>query len=287
MTERLFMVNVRAAPNLDAWRPPVAPPTHSPRLADRVALVIVASALLSAIPEIFGLAACLEIVGRSVLGGVIIVPDDLPRAVRANLLRWAKRHPLDTISGPRPWSVLTLSEFFEPYSGLFARRAYSGASWCIGADLGRVFGLAAEHWGGRHGPNVDSWVVWLPGWGRQHADGRWMRRTPHRPPLWMTARRVGWQVEFAPCGKDQAGQPAGKRVGGRVWRGAFIDVMSLAYALDADRGASFAEHCANFGLDAIELPLAVTPDAAGAARMTEAVTAVHALVFALDAEAAR
>jgi hypothetical protein len=222
-----------------------------------------------------------------VLGGGIIVPDELPKTAKSNLRRWAKRHPLGTTGGPRPWSVLALDEFYEPYSGLFARRAYSGAGWCIGADLGRVFGLAAEHWGGRLGTHADSWQVWLPGWGREHAHGRWMRRSPHRPPLWMTARRVGWQIEFAPCGKDQSGNPAGKRVDGRIWRGAFIDVMSLAYALDADRGATFAEHAANFRLGAVELPLTVTIDAVGANEMAESVTGVHALVVALDAEASR
>src|SRR5271166_1167523 len=279
------VVNLRAAPNFDLWRPPVRPPAHALRLGDRVGLVVTAAAARGAMPESFGLGAYLLVTGLSVLGGGILVADELatdsPEA-RSSIAGWAANNPIATVAGPRPWALRTLSEFFEPYSGVFAARAYTGAGWCIGADLGRILGLAAEHWGARLGRNADAWELWLPGWGREHGHGRWKKRSPHRPPLWLTARRVGWRVEFAPCGKDREGHPAGKRVGGRVWRGAFLDVLSLAYALDADRSASFAEHCSQFGVIADELPIAVHLDTDGAQRVARAARSIHALAIALD-----
>jgi hypothetical protein len=72
-----------------------------------------------------------------------------------------------------------------------------------------------------------------------------------------------------------------------LWRGAFVDVLSAAYALDADRGASFAEHAENFGLDPLGLPLAVTVDECGAAQLAGAVAAIHELAVVLDDHAGR
>jgi hypothetical protein len=111
--------------------------------------------------------------------------------------------------------------------------------------------------------------------------------SPNRPELWVSQRRVGWQVEFAPCGKDDEGRQYGKSVAGRMWRGAFIDVLSLAYGLDADRSATFGEHRHNFGLAPVELPLTVAVDADGAAVVVEAVQAVYELVVVLDERAAQ
>jgi hypothetical protein len=251
-----------------------------------MALVVVAAAEAGHMPERFGLGAYLVVAGPSVVGAGLVVPDDLDRRARRTLESWASSHPVTTTTGPRPWSVVTLSQFYDPFVGEFIRRAYSGTAFCVGADLGRVFGLAAEHWGPRRGAHSDSWEVWLPGWGRRHPDGRWMRRSPHRPALRVAARRVGWQVEFGPCGTDADGATAGKRVRGRIWPGRFLDVLSLAYALDGDRSASFAEHCANFGLEASELPLSGSVDDEGAAAMADAVLSVHALAVGLDRQAA-
>jgi hypothetical protein len=126
----------------------------------------------------------------------------------------------------------------------------------------------------------------MPGWGKKGPKG-WKRRSPHRPALYVQARRVGWQVQFGPCGIDRFGKPAGKRIRGEAWRGAFIDTMSLSYALDADRSASFAEHRTNFGLHPVELQLTVAVDSAGAARIMEVVRAIHELVIVLDGRAAQ
>ena len=47
-------------------------------------------------------------------------------------------------------------------------------------------------------------------------------------------------------------------------------------ALDADRGASFADHCRNFGLPPVKLPVAIPVAVDGAPRMADAVLAVRA-----------
>ena len=97
---------------------------------------------------------------------------------------------------------------------------------------------------------------------------------------------MGWQLSWGPCDKDLDGKPAGKRDNnGRPWPGLFLDVLSLAYALDADRGASFAEHCADFGLQPVELALAVPVDEHGAETVARAVLGVYQLALGLDEQA--
>jgi hypothetical protein len=270
------VVNVRGWPGLGSYQAPRVPAADVPRLGERNDLVLVAAGAAGKTPERFGLGAFYEIAGPSVVCAGIIVADDASsdqvQAVRA----WAQANPIDGLGGPVPWSVLTLSEFYDPRSGPFVRRAYSGAGWCIGADLGRVFGLAAEHYGARMGRNGDSFEVWLPGWGKEHERGCWKRISPHRPSLRLTSRRVGWHIAFGPCERGQ-----GKYHKGTLWRGAFLDVLTVAYALDADRGASFSEHCASLGLTASDLPVTVTIDGDGAAQMAAAVDAVHRFMLTI------
>lgn len=220
---------------------------------------------------------------------MLIVPDDLSATdpdAWSGIEEWARTHRLDTVLGPRRWSVVSLSAFFDPYANVegapwaFAPRIYTGTGPCVGADLGRFFGLVAEHIIERRGRNSGSWELWLPGWGIFGKKNSVRRRSPHRPSLRLKSRRVGWQVEFSPCGAA-----FGKKVEQRAWRGAFIDVLSLAYALDADRGASFAEHCDDFEISAKELPVSVTADRDGAEQLAGSVQAVHALAVRLDEEA--
>jgi hypothetical protein len=240
-------------------------------------------------PGSVGLGAALVVCGGSVVRGCLFVGDDVPETDAAgfdSVRAWAAAHPLG--HGPwQVWQVATVSDFFDPTATVeqqpwaFTPNAYTGAGFVIGADLGRTFGLVAEHVSPRRGKNRGSWDVWLPGWGRKWEDG--LRRvSPHRPALRVSARRVGWQVEFGPCHKG-----FGKLVDGRTWRGQFVDVMSLAYALDGQRGCTFAEHAENFGQKPVELPLGVPVDANGAARMAEAVEAIRALAVKLDEQAGR
>jgi hypothetical protein len=93
---------------------------------------------------------------------------------------------------------------------------------------------------------------------------------------------VGWQVSFGPVEKGN-----GKWYRGAPWSGEFIDTMSLAYVLDADRGASYGEHRANFGLEPLELPLSVTCDTSGAMEITRAVIGLHEFSLLLDAHSSR
>jgi hypothetical protein len=290
-----YVVNLRGWAGLEGWRQPTQPTTKTSRLGQRVSIVLLAASDASATDDRLGLGAFLVVRGRSVLDAGIIVADDPaagdPAAV-ADIEAWAHTHPAQTTVGPRPWRVVTVSAFCVPFATVdnapwaFQPRAYSGAGFVVGADLGRTFGLLAEHCGARRGANADGWEVWLPGWGRR-TDNGWHRVSPNRPELRMKARRSGWAIEFAPCGKDANGRPFGKRLDGRSWRGAFIDVFSLAESVDADRAGSFGEHRQNLGLEAVELPVQVPVDRQGAARVTEAVLAIHQLALALDDEAAR
>ncbi len=274
------VVNMRGWPGLDGWRPPGAPAAYTPRLGDRPALVLVMASEVGVTPERYGLGAFLVVIGRSVLDAGVIVPDDLTAGARTEVEHWTKHHRIETSGGRRRWRVTMLSEFFDPRTGPFVQNAYSGCGWVIGADLGRIFGLTAEHVVERTGNGRGSWEVWPPGWGIDGEKGRISRTSPHRPPLRCTPRRVGWQVEFGPCEKR-----CGKYVGDHQWRGAFVDVLSLAYALDADRGGSFAEHREDLGLGPVELPISVSRDVLGACRMADAVVAVHELAIELDATA--
>ena len=145
---------------------------------------------------------------------------------------------MPTATGLRPWLVVTLSEFFDPEATIergqpwaFVPRAYTGANPVIGYEFGRFFGLVAEHTGRRTGKKRDEWKIWPPGWGTK--DGKDVRSvSPHRPVLYLQARRAGWTVQF---GFPKPG--CGKMVGDHYWRGDFVDLHSAAYAFDADRGA--------------------------------------------------
>jgi hypothetical protein len=230
--------------------------------------------------------------GPSLIAGALVHPGDLgaeqsPRSLRA-IKRWAKTNPLSTSLGPKPWELLTPGQFFDPMATVgcgylaFAPNAYLDMAIVLGADFGRFFGSVAEHIAPRKGNNADSWDVWLPGWGTPGTKGNWRRRSPHRPCLRLTHRRVGWQVEFGPvergCGKIDPRS-------GRLWRGAFVDVLSLAYALDGDRSASYGEHRVNLGLDPVELPIRTTFDESGAAAVARAVLSIHETALTLDSKA--
>ena len=274
---------MRGGPGSDGWRPPTAPPGYATRLSDRHGLVLAMASELGVTQERFGLGAFLVVEGRSVLDAGVIIADDLEAGTLEEIEGWASHQRMTTSAGRRRFRVVTLPEFFDPRKpGVFTQTAYSGVGWVIGADLGRIFGLTAEHVVERTGRNQGSWECYPPGWGVLHERNRVKRSSPHRPPLRLTPRRVGWQVEFGPCEKR-----CGKYVDGRQWRGAFVDVLSLAYALDADRGGSFSEHRENFGLESVELPISVSTDVCGACRMADAVMAVHKLAIELDEHASR
>jgi hypothetical protein len=271
---------VRRWPGTEHYRPPQPPPVYGERLSEGVGLVVFAAAAKGAMPERFGLAAWLKVLGRSVLDGGVAYPDDLRDDEIARIQEALDEYPLNSVSGVG-WRLDALSAFCDPFSGTLYGVTYQGAGFFIGADLGRTGGLLGEHHVPRHGIGEGSFEVWPPGVGRRHSRGRMKRRSPHRPPLWFTARRVGWRFQFAPLAA-----PFGKRVGNTSWRGAGIDVLSDAYALDTDRSASFGEHRAHLGLPHAELPVTVDIDERGADAVTCAVVAVHELAVAVDARIA-
>ena len=285
-------VILRGTPGTDGWKPPGR--EHRGRtLGSQLSLYWHAAADANEEGDRFGVIAALVARGRLVLHGVIVVGDDLAArdpAALAGIGRWAKAHPLDTATGPAPWRVVTAGEFFDPMATreatderdakpwAFVPNAYNrGAGPIVGCDLGRTVGLVVEHVERRTGQNVGSWQMWLPGWGTPNPAQRKVDRvSPHRPPLWVRSRRKGWTVRFAPCPPGHGTRPP-----------PFLDVLTAAYALDADKAAGFVDHARHFGVGADPLPVAVSVDADGAARMAEAVRSVHALALALDEAAAK
>lgn len=292
-------VNLRGWPGLDGWKAPSSPHGFADRLGERNALVLYAAADRFAPGDSFGLGAALLVAGRYVSRGALLVADDLserdPLAL-ASVRRWAASNVVCGRPGAPTWEVLTLGAFFDPFARVgcgylvFTPNAYGGGAFLVGAEIGRFLGLVAEHAAPRRrtrrpaaagAPDpADGWTVYLPGWGRRRAGGGWYRRSPNRPELKLRKRRVGWQVSWGACGKDADGHRYGKASPGQ-----WVDVVSLAHALDGDRGASFAEHRENIGLAPMTLPLRVSPDAIGAAVVVEAVHALHETALTLDERA--
>lgn len=276
------IVTFRGWPGLEHWTPPKKPSRHHDRLADRNGLVMIVLANRSASIAEFGVGAYLEINGRAILGGGVIVPDHISDWVARGLDEWVLCYSLETTSGVRSLHVVTRSAFCEPHHGPFARVVYAGAGWCIGADLGTTLGLLVEHTSWRNGRHDGECELWLPGWGKEHDRGRWKRCSPHRPQIWMEERRAGTSVRFAPLEMG-----FGRYDRGRQWRDAFIDTKGLAHALDGDRAASLSEHLENAGLAPVEFLVAVNLDARGAKHAFHQVLAIHSLAVALDEQASR
>lgn len=274
------VIHRRGWPSGVEWVPPKPQMEPALRLGHRLGLILHIARDPTKEGPSPSVGAFLLTMGRSLLWGGVIVPDAVARGTSRSFQRWARCHPLETLQGPAPWQVVPLSTFFHPYRGTFTRANYGGAGWCIGTDLGLSLGLAAEHWYPRAEPHRDTWVLWLPGWGRPHDRGRWKRVSPHRPCLFLSRRRVGWWVSFGPLEKEH-----GKQVGGRPWRGAFIDLLSLAYALDGDRGASYGEHRVNFGLKSVALPVAAETTVEGVRVVTGHVLDLHEFARVLDGHA--
>jgi hypothetical protein len=276
-------VILRGAPPADRYRAPGGV-YRGPSLSSRLCLHVAAAADAGADDDRFGMAGLLVARGRSLLHAVLVVPDETPRGVRAALDVWASAHRVETAMGPAPWRVVSLSAFTDPRATrarapwAFVPNAYSGRCTVVGPDLGRTFALMAEHVVERRGAHRGTWEVWLPGWGVVGEAGNVRRASPHRPALRVEARRVGWTVAFGPT----------ERGNGKATRGGeSVDLLSLAYALDADRGAGYVEHAADLGETVAELPIAVTVDPDGAGAMARAVTESWRLALVLDDHAGR
>ena len=282
------IVHLRGWPGVDGWKPPPLDVAR-PRLGRHQALVLFAAGDAEAPDDRFGLGGFLIVRGGFVFDAGFVVPDDLgdrDPAALANLERCAAARTFDALDGRRSWGVTTLSAFTDPLATIehspstFTAAGYvRRGSLVVGVDLGRTLGLMADPalTVERTGKNTGSWELWLPGWGVRQAEGNVTKVSPHRPPLWVKHRRQGWQVTFGRCERGN-GEPGPHD---------FLDVLSLAYALDADRGGGFVDHAAAFGVAAEPLPLVVSIDPGGAESVARTVEALHVLVVALDAEAGR
>lgn len=278
----VYIMNQRCWPGLENWHGPREPKAHGHAFGERAALVLHVATINGSGGPDAALGSYLLVMGPSIIEGGVIVPNGLSAVDRRRVDQWAARHSVCTLSGSKPWVVCTVSEFTDPKKGVFVTTAYTGRGWCIGVDLGRVFGALAERWTPRSEPNADMWELWLSGWGKVHNGSTVKRVSPHRPALRLRARRVGWQVEFGPLEQ-----------GNGIWegtaprKGEFLDLLSAAYALDGDRGANYGEHRMHFGLPFMELPLSTQAYAGDLTRMTEAVHGIHALSQFIAKEAKR
>jgi hypothetical protein len=279
---RRYVVNVRGWPGVDLWRPPTAPPAYAPRLADKVSLVIAGAAEKGVMPETFGLGSFQITQGHSVFDAGIIVQDNLGSKQRKEIVDWARANTVETTSGLKAQKVLTVSEFFEPHHGVFARVAYTGAGFVVGADLLRFFGLTAEYVVNCTGKYADGWELYPPGWGKVGTRQNVKRAGPHRPCIRASSNHgPGSRMGFGPLERGN-----GKYVGGRQWKGAFMDVRAPACALSGSDVESLPEYGADLGLELADVPVAAPVDGDGAAIVARAGADVHALALALDAEAA-
>lgn len=277
-----IVVNLRGVPDLKGRSQPAPLQAHSDRLGERNALIVFAAADSDSEADRLGLGAVLYVAGPSVALGAVLVPRGISRARLRAVQAFAKGTPISSQPGAPSFEVLSLRKFFAPTAhaedGLaFAPTAYVGRCSTIGYDLGRFFGLAAGH----VVPFNDGtgWSVFPPGWGGEERH----RTSPNRPEIILKARRDGWQCGWGWTGWDP---DTGERYGSKH-PGSFVDIASLAYVLDADRGASFGEHRENLGLGPYDLPVRLPVSAAGALGVIEAVRALHETALSLDLQAGR
>jgi hypothetical protein len=237
------------------------------------------------------MAAFIEFLGPSVIGAGIIVPDDRPE-VADGLRPWCAARSVLTLQGRQPWGMQKLSEFFDPKTGLFTKRCYTGAGWALGADIGRTCGLVAmTPPAGRSWPacHLAAWAggypLWLPGWAEPGEKGGLVFADGNRPQLRAkTVGAYGWRMRFA---APPRGKGWGKRgPDGSAFEGRFLDVVPWAYALDGVDSGELGDHLEAFGLGYLDYPGAVPLDATGAERMARVAEAVRALALALDNDTA-
>ena len=203
------MLLLRDWPGVASWTAPPASPSEIPRLWQRNALVLHVAARRGAVPECFGLGVALVATGPSVLCGCLVVPDDLAEtdpppwpasSAGRKTTRSATRRPPGTWqrarrsstrappsrrnrgrSSPTPTAAPGSSS--APISG-----ARSGSAPSTAADAGATE-LGLGNCGSRDGVNSTT----------AHGSGR--ARTARR--CGVSARRVGWRMEFGPCERER------------------------------------------------------------------------------------
>ena len=272
-------------------RPPS--PFRSQRLVDRPAMVLLVIAERGArsdegySEERFGLGAYLLIHGRSVTTGGIIFPAGREE-IRAIVESWCATHMIDTLIGPKYWSSLSLSEFFDYKKGLFTQQIYCGGSWLISMDLGRTLGLCTQHWGKARGTFWrDGFTIYLPTWCRfEMRNGRDHVRpvSPHRPPIHIRAiGPYGYMAAFARPGGD--GTSGRRNRDGSAYQGRFIDLIPLGSIFDGIDSHEASDHLHAFAISSREIPTSLPIDGEAIEILSEAVLAAHDLALSLDHEA--
>jgi hypothetical protein len=266
------------------------------RLHEHNGLALIATAEMDVAPERWGLGVALSFVGRSETAATLIVEDALGDRDRDGLDLlgdWATSNTAGSPVGPRAIDVVTRRDFLDPNHGLFTKRCYVGAGWCITADEGRSLGLLSGHyWHARRSRYANSFGMGLSGWGEivEGRRGTEWRALPHRPPVYASALGGhGLLATFGRAGRggfDANSKPAGRWDHGRPFTGRFVDLIGSAFAYDGLDTSDLSEHGSEFEVAVESVPPAVAIDPANASLLLSAARGIHALAIAIDEEAA-
>jgi hypothetical protein len=278
----------------------IAPDRNRLRPAERLhehnGLVLVGTAEVGVLPERWGLGMGLSFVGRSATAIALVVDDgleDRDPGTHDDLCEWAQGEVVTNPAGPRSVEVITRRSFLDPDEGLFTKRCYLGAGWCLTADEGRSLGLLSDHyWPARGDHYAGGFGLGLAGWGEivEGRRGTEWRALPHRPPLY--AKALGGHGLLAGFGRagrggiDPDGKPAGRWEKGRPFSGRLVDLIAPAYAYDGLDTSGLSAHGAEFGVSVEDGPPAVAVDVASAGQLLSIARGIHALAVVLDEEAA-
>lgn len=297
-------VNLHAWPgrgNVSNFTPSHGAP-RAERFGERPAIVLVAAAERSRVPEAWGLGVALGVNGPTITRATLIVPDDLDGERLDALKTWARGAALSTPSGRRRVKVMTRGVWCDPEgSGLIG--CYRGGKWLVTADEGRSLGLLADWSAPAVGRRFrGGFTLGLAGWGHY---GTWTTKKGRRRSGWQAqlhepTLRVralgahGLKAQFGRAGRegltpagDEAGHWEGKRGDRKPFGGRIVDLIGAAHAFDGIDSSDLGEHVTAFGLPALDVPAAVPVIPEGAQELLDVALAMHQLALALDAEAAR
>jgi len=175
--------------------------------------------------------------------------DDLAPAERKELERYAATHAAEAARGhSRQLKVLSLKEFAEK----LYRAAYKGRCLLVGFNLPFDVSRIARDCAAARGRFAGGFSLGL--WSYRDKGGR-ERRNQFRPRVGIKqidSKRAlkGFTTANDPDSADLIpdGSPTGEAEAGYVFRGHFLDLRTLAFAL-TDRGYSLESACEAFGVE--------------------------------------
>jgi hypothetical protein len=188
--------------------------------------------------------------------------DDLPQDDRRVLEHYVRTHPADTVrTGVPELKLLSRREFLRK----FYKAAYRGRCLVIGFNL--PFDVSRLAFAVSDARRRFTGGFSLSLWDRRGADGRATIFRPRIDIKQIDSKRslIGFTSHAAVEDDDRIpeGSASGKPVKDYVFRGNFLDLRTLAFAL-TDRGHSLESACETFGVEHGKVKAAqhgvVTPD---------------------------